>query len=389
MNNTLRHADVVMLGTFAAWKLGTIQARALPLASELQKLGVRITIVTTPWDMPSEAGMVDVVDGVTIVNTNDTSPRAPLMAVMQQVQWVRRLSPALVHVFKPKGFGGLAGRALMRSVPVIVDSDDWEGDGGWNQVAGYPRLQQRMFQFQEHDLLRNALHVTAASTLLEERALRLRGTDRNLKVHRIANGLTTRRLTDLAAGRTFPPSRHDPPVVTLYSRFAEFEPGWLEAFTTALNLNLNRPLTLLIVGEPIAQSNRVKETELVKVEMMGYVSSDSIPAILGRSTLAVYPYRDSLITRSKQSVKLLELMAAGCPVVASDVGDVAATLGAGGDIVSGAEPETFARRVTQLLDAPDRLDSMSAEGQSRARLRFDFDSLARQLLDVYSDAGLR
>lgn len=389
MDTTLQHTDVVMLGTFAAWNLGTLQARALPLASEIAELGVRATIVTTPWDLPSEAGAVDVVGAVLIINTRSISTRAPLKAVSQQLRWVRQMNPSLIHIFKPKGFGALAGRALMRSLPVIVDSDDWEGDGGWNQAAGYSALQQRVFQFQERDLLKNARHVTAASTLLAERARQLRDSENDPSVHRIENGLTSQRLADLAVDRCLPPSRIDPPVVVLYSRFAEFESDWLPRFIDALESTASRPLTLRIVGDAGRQPDHRLTASRVNIETMGYVSYSSISAILGGSTLAVYPYRDSLITRSKQSVKLLELMAAGCPVVASDVGDITATIGNGGVCVDGAAPNLFARTVTQLLESPSQLDSMSSAGMARARSRYGFKPLAKRLLEIYRAAGLR
>src|SRR3712207_2312811 len=111
--------DIVMLGTFAAWRLGTLQSRALPLAIELRRQGVRCAIVTTPWDLPTERGLRDIISGVPLINTSATSPTAAWSAVAEQVRLVRALRPRAVHVFKPKGFGGLAARSLARELPVI------------------------------------------------------------------------------------------------------------------------------------------------------------------------------------------------------------------------------------------------------------------------------
>ena len=165
---------MVMLGTFSTWRRGTLQARALPIAQELTRRGLQVTIVTSPWDEPTEAGVRECVGGVDVINTRTTSPVFSARAVAEQVQIARGLAPRIVHVFKPKGFGGFAGLALARELPLVVDSDDWEGDGGWNRLSAYPVAMRRVFDWQERTLIARAIAVTAASTLLERRARRIR-----------------------------------------------------------------------------------------------------------------------------------------------------------------------------------------------------------------------
>ena len=57
------------------------------------------------------------VGGVDVINTPTTSPVFSARAVAEQVQIARGLAPRIVHVFKPKGFGGFAGSALARELP--------------------------------------------------------------------------------------------------------------------------------------------------------------------------------------------------------------------------------------------------------------------------------
>ena len=52
----------------------------------------------------------------------------------------------------------------------------------------------------------------------------------------------------------------------------------------------------------------------------GWVERSELPAYFGAAQVALYPYDDTLINRTKCSAKLVELMAAGVPVVASRVG---------------------------------------------------------------------
>ena len=76
--------------------------------------------------------------------------------------------PDVIHVFKPKGYSGLAGlvlSALRR--PWVLDTDDWEGRGGWNARNPYPAPQRALFQWQETTLPRLAGAVTVASRTLQ------------------------------------------------------------------------------------------------------------------------------------------------------------------------------------------------------------------------------
>ena len=387
MHSFNQTADIVMLGTFGAWRLGTIQARALPFAQALSERGIRTTILTTPWDAPNEAGIIDVRNGVPIINTCSVSTRQPFLAARQQASWVNRLQPAVLHVFKPKGFGALATRLVPAHIPVIVDSDDWEGDGGWNEVAGYSWLQQRVFHHQEQDLIRRSTAVTAASTLLQYRARRLRPWQPD-SVTLIENGLSDSRERALQRARIRPPSSINPPVVLLYSRFAEFDQTWLNEFCNVLAAILTTEIVVRVVGRNRIPEDPPDRIGNIHFDFMGYVATEDVPALLGTASLAVYPYVDSLITRSKQSVKLLELMAAGCPVIASDVGEVARTIDCSGQLVDSADPADFACHVVDALAKPEHLDRMSKAAVSRVRTAYGFDSLTRKLVDVYASLGL-
>ena len=379
-------ADVVMLGTFSAWNLGTLQARALPMAHALKTHGVNVAVVTTPWDQPSEAGVIDAIDGVPLINTCSTSTTLPLPAVREQLAWIRRLRPSAVHVMKPRGFGGLAARLLPGSVPLVIDSDDWEGNGGWNDSGKYTWTQQRIFHAQEHDLLKRADIVTAASTLLAHRAALLRGSGE--QVHLVANGINRQRLNELMAARSNPPSKVDPPVVVLYSRFEEFPSDWLSRFVSELAGRTTRNVLVRVIGRDRAPLDPPVRAGSVNVEFMGYVALSQVPELLGSATVAVFPYQDSLITRAKQSVKLLELMAAGCPVIASDVGDVAGVLDVAGIARPGVEPSMFAEEAASLMNQPDELDAMSATAQARAHDAYRIDVVSKPLIDAYRATGL-
>lgn len=383
--------DIAMLGSFGVWTRGTLQSRALPFARALTRMtGLRFAIVTTPWDDPEQSGMTEVVDDVLVYNTRSTAQTLFPAAVAEQFKLVRQLNPALVHVMKPKAYAGLAGQLLTRTggkPKLLVDYDDWEGDGGWNDRAGYPVAARRLFAFQERQLIRSADGVSAASTLLAERASRLRVSRRHPSVTYLPNGLEASWLASLSdAGDQ--PQGPDKPELVLYSRFAEFSMAWLGDMLRMLDRKLDQPVTLHIVGRDEPDAPGLRGLKWLELDWHGFVQRDEIPAILSRTSIALYPYDDNLINRSKQSVKLLELMAAGCAVVASDVGDIRRT---GGDAVLAVPPgdaEAFTSAVHGLIAEPAR----AVEFGRRARIRageFTIERLAERLHDVYRACGVR
>ena len=227
--------NIVFVGTFALAPKSTMQARALPLAQALVRRGHTVTLALPPWDNPAQAGTTSEAEGVKIINL-PLPPRVPLvwygLLVARLFQQVAALKPDTVHAFKPKGISGfvaqalLAQRALRKAGPrVVVDTDDWEGAGGWNDVEPYPWWQRAFFAYQEKWLLRHADGVTAASRTLALLAAEARGSDAG--VCYLPNGAKgppppqeENRLADLRAKMGL----GEAPVALLYTPFLEFAP---------------------------------------------------------------------------------------------------------------------------------------------------------------------
>jgi glycosyltransferase involved in cell wall biosynthesis len=161
---------IVMLAPFGIRPKGTLAARMLPLAQALVRCSHRVVIVAPPVHNPNDAATCVEYDGVPVIHT--AAPRAPGVAqqTLALLQATLRQRPDVVHLFKPKGYAGLAALALHHlrpALPLVVDTDDWEGPGGWNDLLPYPSAAKRLFAWQERDLLRRAAAITVASRALE------------------------------------------------------------------------------------------------------------------------------------------------------------------------------------------------------------------------------
>ncbi|MFW6074201.1 MAG: glycosyltransferase family 4 protein, partial [Chloroflexota bacterium] len=178
------------------------------------------------------------------------------------------------------------------------------------------------------------------------------------------------------------------PHIALYSRFAEFPRGWIHEFAADLDQQVQVPVAIDLVGDPGAHAGDLGNYRYVHVTFHGYVPRFRIPSILGRADVAVYPYQDSLVTRSKQSVKLLELMAAGCSVIVSDVGEAPITIGDSGVVIEGVEPSAFAHAARELIGDPNRTQRKSRLAMQRVADHFSISQLSSRLVDAYERIGV-
>jgi glycosyltransferase involved in cell wall biosynthesis len=146
----------------------------------------------------------------------------------------------------------------------------------------------------------------------------------------------------------------------LYTRFWEFDLRDLIAALVAVVAQVPT-VRLLVVG----RGERGEEAELLRlahragiagaIDYRGWVEPQEIPALLAAADIALVPLDDTLINRARCSVKLLELMAAGLPVVAGRVGQVSEYIEdrQSGLLVPPGDPAALARATLLLLEDAD------------------------------------
>jgi glycosyltransferase involved in cell wall biosynthesis len=366
----------------------------LPLAQALVGRGHAVRIVAPPVQNPQDAGRHDLYDGVPVIHT--ALPRFPgATGVAQQVQALLRVAlaerPDVLHLFKPKGYSGLAAllaRKLRPSLPLVVDTDDWEGWGGWNDLLPYPRAAKALFAWQERDLPRRADAVTVASRTLQTQVWGF-GVPPERVVY-IPNGIGRSEIKDRSSESQFPNSVLRSPLLLLYTRFWEFDVRDLVATLVPIVARC-RGVRLLVVG----RGERGEEQEFMRlaaraglaqaIDNRGWVEPAQIPALLTTADVALVPMDDTLINRARSLAKLLELMAAGLPIVAGRVGQVAEYIedGRSGLLVAPGDSAAMARVTLALLaDAPLR-ERIGQGARARVAQHYTWDHLALAAEQAY------
>jgi glycosyltransferase involved in cell wall biosynthesis len=84
---------------------------------------------------------------------------------------------------------------------------------------------------------------------------------------------------------------------------------------------------------------------------------------------------------------LLEAMFAGCPIVATDVGEVSTALAQGGAgvVVEPGNPPALAAAIDRLLSNPDQALQLGTTAAARARAEYDLTRMVRRYLDIYRE----
>lgn len=149
---------------------------------------------------------------------------------------------------------------------------------------------------------------------------------------------------------------------------------------------------LLVIGPGGAQAARARLPERVAeaTEFLGVLSDEDKASALASADLYVAPHTGG----ESFGIVLVEAMAAGTPVLASDLAAFQRVLDGGRTGMAGAtfatgRPDDLANQAVELLTDPDRRRALGDLGRKRAAI-FDWDVVAEEILAVYEtvvDAG--
>jgi glycosyltransferase involved in cell wall biosynthesis len=390
---------ILFVGPFGLCPKYTVSGRALPLAQALERRGHQVRLVIPPWDHPIDSGRRFTLGGVCVDHIS--LPRRVPGVVHGVINW-RLLRLALssrtdvIHIFKPKGYSGNVALSLwyLKRLGIVnrrllVDTDDWEGPGGWNERGGYSSLARRIFAWQERWGLTRCDAVTAASRTLQSMAW---GAGAR-RVYYLPNGLT--RLPDLPL-REQARSRlglGDGPVALVYTRFVEVTPERLAVILGDL-LRSVPSLCVLIVGEGL-QDELVRIRRFSdecpsggRVRVVGWVEQDDLLRYWAAADFALYACEDNLLVRSKSPLRLVEMMAAGLPVVAHQVGETEQYLEhqISGLLASPGDDRQFVESAIELAMDVSLRTRLGEAARSRIADCFIWDQLADRVIAAYREA---
>ncbi|MEA3338193.1 MAG: glycosyltransferase family 4 protein [Chloroflexota bacterium] len=372
-----RPLRIAIAAPFAIHPKGTTLWRVLPLARALAEAGHAVRVVIPPYDWPCHGGTRWWMDGVDVFNVpvpGRLDPSGIQQVTRQITRSVMQWQPDLVHLFKPKGFGGITAAllAVRTSVPWVMDADDWEA--GWNQRMSYPAIWRRFFAWQERWGLRSAGAVTAASHWLVGFARGLRGgSDGVLYLpNRVSPQIASNSHSHNAMARQHAPAMTAggrPPRVLLFTRFVEHTPDLV--WRVWRRVLAEQPAAELLVGGAGSSGEQQQLLALARkhgaessIRLLGWVPASSLPGLFGAVDAGLLPVIDQPLNRAKSPMRLLDLLAAGVPVATNGVGEYGRFVNEsdGGLVVAPADWQGLANGVLRLLGEVDLRRRLRSQG---------------------------
>jgi phosphatidylinositol alpha-mannosyltransferase len=161
---------------------------------------------------------------------------------------------------------------------------------------------------------------------------------------------------------------------TLFEAFIKLKPDYPN-----LRLQVVGPFA---VGEGEIYQKIAQSRHVTGLELVGYVSPEKLPELYHQADIFCAPS----IGFESFGIVLLEAMAAGLPVVASNIVGYRTLLTheQEGLLVTPGQPECLAGALRQLLDQPQQRWEMGRQGQLKATY-YSWDQIVDQILEIYQE----
>jgi glycosyltransferase involved in cell wall biosynthesis len=141
------------------------------------------------------------------------------------------------------------------------------------------------------------------------------------------------------------------------------------------------------ISPPALRAELERSAGWPRVRYLGRVRHDRVPDVLAQVKVGLIPLHPVRNYVDAYPVKLFEYMAAGLPVIATDVPRWRAVLEAHdcGVCVPHASPRLLGEAITTLLDDDGRARAMGERGRRAAEERYSWETQASVLLELYRE----
>ena len=144
-------------------------------------------------------------------------------------------------------------------------------------------------------------------------------------------------------------------------------------------------IRLILIGRSGVNKADLNPKIIDGVMLTGEITYEALQDYIAACDVMWLPLRNTIANRGRWPSKISDYLAAGRPVAATAVGDLAALFSkAEIGILSKDEPEDFARATQQLLARPD-LEELGRNARRVAETELSWDILTDRLESLYHD----
>ncbi|HEX9565376.1 MAG TPA: glycosyltransferase family 4 protein [Gemmatimonadaceae bacterium] len=371
MTGGQRSLRIVQVSPYSWDVPGGVQVHVRELSAHLRERGHEVHILA-PGRRPGRREDVWIVGRAVPVRGNGSVARISFgPQVAREVgRALRDIAPDLIHVHEPVAPSVSMLAVLRANAPVVAT---------FHSNVGRERVNSLWFQ----------LAVPAVRPVWDRLARRLAVSDAashsvtsrmgaaDLVI--VPNGVDVRRFAS-AAPAPVGPGRH-----LLFVGRLESRKGFPVALQAFARLAADYPdLRLLVIGEGSERDaiDDLRDDVRPRVRMLGRVDDDRLPGYLKAADIYLGPATGG----ESFGIVLAEAMAAGLPIVASDIPgyrDVARD-GFEAILVPPGDADALAHGIRRVLDDPALSEALGGRGALRAK-EFDWGTVTDRILAVYRE----
>jgi phosphatidylinositol alpha-mannosyltransferase len=354
---------VMLACPYSLSTFGGVQGQVLGMSHALRELGVDARIVAPCDGPPPEPGITTVGPSSPVRSNGSVAPIATGRPVARRtLEALRTFSPDVLHLHEPFSPGANHAALLGTVIPAVgTFHSAREGRNGWYETLRSP--------------LAAMLRRLAVRTAVSEEARRQVELTFGVTCEIVPNGIETNRYQS-GDGTDFTTDR---PVILFMARH-ERRKG-LEVLLDAF-AGLQRDAVLWVGGEG-PQTADLRARGVPGVEWLGRIPEREKAARLRAATVVCHPALDG----ESFGVVLLEAMAAGAAIVASDIAGYRTVSRADREALLVPPGDALALRdaLRRELDDPALRDRLAAAGRTRAE-EFSMRQVAECFVGIYERA---
>lgn len=355
--------------------IGGIENHLQLLAEGQARRGLEVTVLVTATGRRTTVRREGGVEVIRAARLGELAS-APLSPAL--LARLRRLEPDVVHLQFPYPVGEVAQLLARRGRALVVS---YQSDVVRQRVLGW------LYRPLAHRLLGRADRILASSEVYAESSEVLRRHAAKVTVVPLGvdvEGFAAADPDAVAALRR----RHGAPLVLFVGRLRYYK-GLGTLIEAMARLAAEHGATLLIAGRGPMEESLQRQARASpaadRIRFLGDVAAADLPALYAAADVFVLPS-----DRRSEAFGLaqVEAMAAGTPVVSTELGTGTSFVNADGEtgrVVPSGDAGALSDAIGALLADPELRRAMGERARRRAREEFDAERMVRRVIAVYEE----
>lgn len=363
--------------------------RIVKFAKELAKKGHEVAIAYFPMLRDGEKFL----SGIRVIPLDRTISVRTLMRNTALLCGLSRWAD-IVHFQKSQFYAALPAvlAAYLTGKPLHYDWDDWEEAifyASIHRKTVTTRLTGSSFFLMERCLPFLADSVSVASEALKNLVLQL-GADKQKVVLAPVGADLEQFRPERSSGDVRKKYGIKDSFLVLYHgqlHSCQYVRLFLEAIRIILETQGSDRLKFMVMGSGSELGALKKAAQELGVEsrviFTDFVPHAEVPEHIASADICVAPFEDNEVTRCKSPLKIVEYLASGKPVVASNVGEVKNMLEGAGLLVEPGKAEALAKGILELAGNERLRATMATAARKRAETKYNWPCSVENLEKAY------